>query len=603
MQNNAASLDFGKAPAAPPAWLAPPDRDDLVRQGMPLVKAIAERLRRRYTLTASFDDLCSMGLAGLAVAVDRFDATRGASFVTFAYHKIRGAILDGLRRSDRQYSFDVRCRHAAERRATKKLAANDDVSTSVAGSGTDRETAEIASSLSHIATIHLAAVSGDEDIPLGLDDLVHQHEIRDRVQEAIASLPEKEREVIALYYYCDGSFADVAAKLGISRPWASRLHKRALATLRALLAELDEEAPAAPVSLAKAAVDPRLATRSKASEGQRVPGLELHLVRPARRDVGAPALEARERSERADLGGQLLSPSIAAVSHDDLHSARLGKDVCQAPRPLRIKRASGGDVASLLAPMPRLVGDGVNRPLDEHELPIGGPVPAGHERARTGLRQEPGHFIRASYRAETPGIEGRWRDAEAVQHLSGLPSMGGGFEIRGLGSPQIVGLGRQGAAIGDGRADILAPLLGAGDQYLHGRLPIQSLVPLQERREGSAVGRRRRVRVRPFAAIEILLQAEDVASRSRHRDVVAVRLRNRCNVPAARKVSRHVDRLLEPFQQRFIYSHVASRLRPRGRGAGCCLASRLMQIRGSPRCNAPPFGVPVPSKAWRAEVP
>jgi RNA polymerase sigma factor for flagellar operon FliA len=93
MHNTATVLALATSTADSPE--TPPDRDELVRQALPLVKAIAERLRRRYTLTASFDELCAIGMTGLAVAVDRFDPSRGASFVTFAYHKIRGAILDG----------------------------------------------------------------------------------------------------------------------------------------------------------------------------------------------------------------------------------------------------------------------------------------------------------------------------------------------------------------------------------------------------------------------------------------------------------------------------------------------------------------------------
>jgi RNA polymerase sigma factor for flagellar operon FliA len=590
MHHHAASLDFAEPTTAPAAWLAPaPDRDELVRQGLPLVKAIAERLRRRYTLTASFDDLCAMGMTGLAIAVDRFDATRGASFVTFAYHKIRGAILDGLRRSDRRYSFEMRCRRAAEGRAAKELAADEEVSTNEAHAGIDGATAAIASSLSHMATIHLAAVSGagDEDTSPDLDELVHQREVRERVQEAIASLPEKEREVIALYYYCDGSFADVGARLGISRVWASRLHKRALTMLRELLAELHEEAPAASVSLPEASVDTRVAVRAKAPERARVPGLELHLVRPAHRDVRAPAFEAREGSKRVDLGGQLLAPSIAAVGHDNLDAARLGEDVGESSHSLRVEGAARRDVARLLAPVPSLVSDGVDRPFDEDQLPVGWSVPARHEDAGAGLRHQPRDVVRGPYGAEAPGVEGGWRDTDALQHLARFASVLRGAEIGGLRLSQIVGLRRQDLAIGDGLGDIPAPLLGAGDQDLERGLPVSPFVPLQEGRERAAVGRRRRVRVRPIAALGILLQPEHVASRSRHRDVVAVRLRNRCSVPAARKVGRHVDRLLEPFQQGIVYSHVASRLRPRERGGSCCLAVGTMQIRGSPKWTAP----------------
>jgi RNA polymerase sigma factor for flagellar operon FliA len=243
MQNHGAPLS---SDLPTPAWSsAPPDRDDLVQQALPLVNAVAERLRRRYTLTASFEDLSSMGMAGLATAVDRFDPSRGVSFITFAYHKIRGAILDGLRRSDRQYSFQLRCRLTAERRVAEQLRFDDDFLSSSSEGRVDKATDVIASSMSHVATLHLASLSGGgaEHAPTDPDEVVLQREVRDRVQNAIASLPEKERELIRLCYYGDGSLADVAAHFGMSRAWATRAHQRALSALRKALAALGDDAP------------------------------------------------------------------------------------------------------------------------------------------------------------------------------------------------------------------------------------------------------------------------------------------------------------------------------------------------------------------------
>jgi RNA polymerase sigma factor for flagellar operon FliA len=308
-----------------------------------------------------------MGMSGLAKAVDRFDPSRGASFVTFAYHKIRGAILDGLRRSDRQYSFQMRCRLAAERRATEQLAFDEDFLSGPSQGDTERTTDNIASSMSHVATLHLASVSGggDEHAVVDPDVVVHQREIRERVAEAIARLPEKERQVIRLCYFADGSLADVAAQLGMSRAWASRLHKRALSALRTALAGLGEDAPNSVAMLTEVPLETVSASGRQVTERPSVPRLELHLVRPSAGQVGTPSLQPRHRCEQLNLSSQLLAAPIATVRQDHVQTARLSENVCESSLPLAVEGAAGGDVARLLAPMPRLVGDSVDRPLDE----------------------------------------------------------------------------------------------------------------------------------------------------------------------------------------------------------------------------------------------
>jgi RNA polymerase sigma factor for flagellar operon FliA len=570
-----------------------PDRDELVRQGLPLVRSIADRLRRKYTLTASFEDLCAMGFGGLAAAADRFDPSRGASFITFAYHKIRGAILDGLRRSDRQYSFDMRCRLAAERRAAVEVAddtesfTDDDLAAEIGES-----VPEIASSRRHLATLRLASVfgGGDEDAPLDPDEEVYRHQVSERVREAIARLPAKEREVIELHYYSDGSFADVGDRLGISRAWASRLHKRALSALRAALVELAEEAPEARAALTKAPVG--IASRGEAPEGAGVAGLELHLVRPPRAEVRGPTLYPRHRRERLDLGDKLVASSIAAVCQDDIEPARLGEEVPEAPRSLRVEGAAGGDVAGLLAPVPRLVRHGVDRPLDQDQLSVADPVLARREGSGSGLREEARDIVGAAHATEPRGVERRRRHADPLEHATCLAAARGAVEVSHLGSPEIIGLVAQVPPIDDGRIDVAAPLVGAGDEQLQRGLLAEPLVPFEERHERAAVRRRRCARVRPGAARSIPLQPQNVALRAGHRDVVAVRILNGRDEPSARKKGRHVDRLLEPFQQRFSYLHVASRIRPRSGAATCCLGVWPMRIRGSPKRQAGPPGPP-----------
>ena len=244
MQNIAASVN-PEFPIVVPSFAEPsPDRDRRIREALPLVRSIADHLRRRYTLSMPFEDLCAFGVTGLVRAMGRFDPSRQASFSTYAYHRIRGAMLDGLRRSDRQYSFDMRRRLAAERRTNEYLAARSADAPSDSATSPEESLSDLASILSDLTTIHLASSAGRagiEEMTADPDEEAHQRWIQNRVQQAIASLPEKERHVVELYYYSDDSFGEIGEKLGMSRPWAYRLHKRALRSLRSALAGLADE--------------------------------------------------------------------------------------------------------------------------------------------------------------------------------------------------------------------------------------------------------------------------------------------------------------------------------------------------------------------------
>src|SRR5689334_9898661 len=76
----------------------PSPRSEVIERHVPLAKAVVARIRLAHGLSASFDDLYSLGLTGLMQAAERFDPARGVSFATYAYYRIRGAVLDGLRR-------------------------------------------------------------------------------------------------------------------------------------------------------------------------------------------------------------------------------------------------------------------------------------------------------------------------------------------------------------------------------------------------------------------------------------------------------------------------------------------------------------------------
>src|SRR5450432_1256402 len=103
MQNTTASVDRIAPTAATAHRIS--ERDYLITETMPLVKSIADRLKRSWRLSAPFEDLCAFGMAGLVEAANRFDPSRGVTFGTFAHYRIRGAIIDALRRGDGRFQM------------------------------------------------------------------------------------------------------------------------------------------------------------------------------------------------------------------------------------------------------------------------------------------------------------------------------------------------------------------------------------------------------------------------------------------------------------------------------------------------------------------
>ena len=221
----------------------PSPRNEVIERCLPLAKSIAAKLRLAHGLAAPFDDLYALGVDGLMQAADRFDPTRGVAFTTFAYYRIRGAILDSLRREPQPHLLAAS--RVAPARAPRVIAAalpaNDNARTSERSEADEDHPGW---SLSEPATVHLASVQEldslpDESAPHP-DEEVERQWLARRVRAALEALPEIERRIIQLHYYEELSFSEIGAELGICKPWAFRLHNKALRQLRQALAELGE---------------------------------------------------------------------------------------------------------------------------------------------------------------------------------------------------------------------------------------------------------------------------------------------------------------------------------------------------------------------------
>ena len=216
----------------------------LVEKHLSLVQAIACKVKKTLNASIELDDLVGYGSKGLVEAADRFDARHGVAFTTFAYYRIRGAIYDGLRAMG-WYSRADYARYRAEERANEYLRNRADregaaqAQSGAAGSPTPSEAAtlaEVHEILSSVATVHITSLEAastvpDESLPAA-DVAVDNHRMSQRVRQAVAGLPDKERRLMELYYFADKNLEEAGAELGLSKSWACRLHARAVDLLR-----------------------------------------------------------------------------------------------------------------------------------------------------------------------------------------------------------------------------------------------------------------------------------------------------------------------------------------------------------------------------------
>jgi len=224
--------------------VAASDKDDLVKKHLGLVEAIARKVKRTLGAAMEVDDLVGYGRKGLVEAAERFDGRAGLTFTTFAYYRIRGAMYDGIRTMG-WYSRADYARYRAEERANQYLqtqadrdgAARAQNPTAAAAKPDAGDTlASVAEALAGIATIHITSIEAasrvaDESLPAP-DAAVDTVRLSRRVREALTTLPEKERQLMELYYFGDKNLEEAGAQMGLSKSWACRIHARAVDLLR-----------------------------------------------------------------------------------------------------------------------------------------------------------------------------------------------------------------------------------------------------------------------------------------------------------------------------------------------------------------------------------
>ena len=227
----------------------------MLTQHLGLVYHVARQMCRARPMDAELDELVSAGTIGLIEAMDNFDASRGLAFSTFAAPRIRGAMLDELRRQDRvprSVRRKTRELHGATETLTRTLG-RDPHSTELASRlGVDLPTLwrwqSEGEAMRHVSLDQavdgesqtartpaelLAASAGDE-----VDErLTTQQEVA-FLREALMELGEQERTVLSLYYFEELKLFEIAKLLGVSESRVSQIRSKAIARLRGMLGAL-----------------------------------------------------------------------------------------------------------------------------------------------------------------------------------------------------------------------------------------------------------------------------------------------------------------------------------------------------------------------------
>jgi RNA polymerase sigma factor FliA len=208
-------------------------RDELIIGHLPLVKHVIGRLLGDLPSSADAENLESAGVLGLVEAAVKFDATRNAQFKTFAYLRIRGAIVDELRRNS-PLPQHVLARVALIRKAYRTLPHPITVEALVAATGLTED--EVADALA--AERFAKTTSWEQSAePGGLEPAAPEtapDEDAERVERAaklaaaIEKLPEKERRAVTMYYQQDMRLKEIAAVMGLSVSRVSRVLSKAL---------------------------------------------------------------------------------------------------------------------------------------------------------------------------------------------------------------------------------------------------------------------------------------------------------------------------------------------------------------------------------------
>ena len=220
-------------------------RNEIVLKNLGLVRACALSLRNTFIKYGDVDDVVNEGVIALMEAIDSFDPAKGAKFETYASLKVRGAIIDYVRRQDwvprpvRKFARDLDKANSILYNQYNRAPTNGELAEYL-GMSEDKLLRGMADAANAVTLSFEELLYEDnfEDAPTandGTDSRLLREERRRVIAAAISSLREKERQVITLYYYKSMKYSDIAKVIGVSESRVCQINTKAMLALKAAL--------------------------------------------------------------------------------------------------------------------------------------------------------------------------------------------------------------------------------------------------------------------------------------------------------------------------------------------------------------------------------
>ena len=219
-------------------------RNELVLQYVHLVKSIVCRMMPTYRKHVDFDDLMSCGMLGLMDAIDRFDMDKEVKFETYASMRIRGEIIDQIRKQDwAPISLRQKIKRVEEGFHMLEGRLGRSVSEKEVAEFINMDVTSVKKTLEEAHTFNLVCLDEvlvdrikSEEIHLSAEETteerVEAEEVKNIMARYIDTLPEKERLVVTLYYFEEMTLKEIGLTLGVSESRVSQIHSKALLGLR-----------------------------------------------------------------------------------------------------------------------------------------------------------------------------------------------------------------------------------------------------------------------------------------------------------------------------------------------------------------------------------
>lgn len=221
-------------------------REQIIIEYVPLVKVVAGRLSVYLGSNVEYDDLVSYGIFGLIDAIDKFDYGKGIKFETYASLRIRGSILDQIRKLD-WIPRSVRQKQKAIDTAVKNL--EKEIGPNFSDSDMAKELGITEDEyLNWLSQTNISNISSIEDFleqgnevkasvsrsyaRVEPERVVEESELKEKLEEALEFLTEKEKKVVLLYYYEDLTLKEISRVMEVSESRISQLHSKALKKLK-----------------------------------------------------------------------------------------------------------------------------------------------------------------------------------------------------------------------------------------------------------------------------------------------------------------------------------------------------------------------------------